>query len=69
MCLPHNRCHYYSGGKGNNGFKRLIEGGLTSKGVSDSIMHVNNAPQLQTIVLIFLSCGKILPVEIQEKAM
>lgn len=68
MCLPHNRCHYYSGGKGNNGFKRLIEG-LTSKGVSDSIMHVNNAPQLQTIVLIFLSCGKILPVEIQEKAM
>lgn len=68
MCLPHNRCHYYSGGKGNNGFKRLIEG-LTSKGVSDSIMHVNNAPQLQTIVLIFLSCGKISPVEIQEKAM
>lgn len=68
MCLPHNRCHYYSGGKGNNGFKCLIEG-LTSKGVSDSIMHINNAPQLQTIVLIFLSCGKILPVEIQEKAM
>lgn len=57
MHLLYNRCliagsYYYSGRKENNRIKHLKEE-LTFKGVSNGIVHINNAPHPKNIFLSF----------------